>query len=90
MQICDVLIAVNIVLAPYLIAMRLVAHIRCVNIPTRYVALWVHLRVKFSFVCIEVFHDISKEKEVHFLNLVFGFDGKGFIATRLQTNNSAS
>ena len=87
MQICDVVIAVNIVLAPYL----LVAHVRCVNIPTRYYeALWVHLRVKFSFVCIVVFHDISKEKKVHFLNLVFGFDGKGFIATRLQMNNSAS
>lgn len=86
MQICDVLIAVNIVLAPYL----LVAHIRCVNIPTRYLALWVHLRVKFSFVCIVVFRDISQDRKVHFLNLVFGFDGKGCIATRLQMNNSAS
>ena len=76
----------NIVLAPYL----LVARIRCVNIPTRYVALWVYVRVKFTFVCIVVFHDISKEKKVHFLNLVFAFDGKGFIPRRLQTNNSAS
>ena len=62
----------------------------CQYSDTLYVALWVHLRVKFSFVCIVVFHDISKEKKVHFLNIVFGFDGKGFIATRIQMNNSAS